>query len=1654
MADTKTFTSPVEEIAARVDSANQSGPEGLATLAPLTIPATNMVVVVNVEAGVELPIAFSLDDAQIEIVEADLHLNFANGSTIVLEGFAELSSIENPPAIVMADGTVLPADAVLLPYLDADSAPAAGPTVTSGGVGTYRSDLGQVIEGVDRLGTQDAPTLTSVDGTELDDQGLLVDEQGPPDAVDDMAITDEDSSVVIQVLPNDSDPDGDPLEVVSFTQPELGTVSQNIDGTFTYDPNGQFDGLAVGESATETFTYTISDGQGGSDMATVNVTINGINDPPVIDLEATDSAAVVSDEGLADASPDTIGSDDTTNLDTDSGQIVFTDVDITDVHTVTLTAPSESLSSGGTELVWTGSGTGTLVGTAGQGGSLVITISIDNNGNYTVDQDAPIDHPLADVEDDLSFDVGVTVTDDSGAVNNSATAAITVTVEDDSPTVGDVSLGTQAEDAVVNLNVFDIPGTEGGADGATLTDVTIDQGAGSVVFDANGDVTFSPADEYAGPVSLSYTITDADNDPAQGTIDLTMPSDSAPTVDSGEGTVYEAGLVPDGSDAGGVATSTSGLFNIDTGNDSFGGLYIDGVHADHGATFVSANGYGTLTITESGGQWGWVYSVSEDETHAAGGGNNTLSDSFTVTVLDHEGTTSTEQSIDITIVDDIPLVDIVAAATDSTPTTDSVVEDGATLNGTWISEYGADTDTNDAATAPATIKVTVDGGATTYDLDTAISTGYGTLMVNSDATWSFDPVPVEQPRDVEFTVTITDADGDAKSDSHTITILDGSGPGDAADVNLTVAEADLPTAVIDSDTIDFTPGADALTSMVFSGAVGTISGDYADAAITWAGGNTDTLSGTVTGEPGATIVLTLTGIDLNSGDATVSVTMSDEFKHTTGLDNNTFTIEDIEVVITDTDLTEATGMINVTVVDDIPLVDIVAAATDSTPTTDSVVEDGATLNGTWISEYGADTDTNDAATAPATIKVTVDGGATTYDLDTAISTGYGTLMVNSDATWSFDPVPVEQPRDVEFTVTITDADGDAKSDSHTITILDGSGPGDAADVNLTVAEADLPTAVIDSDTIDFTPGADALTSMVFSGAVGTISGDYADAAITWAGGNTDTLSGTVTGEPGATIVLTLTGIDLNSGDATVSVTMSDEFKHTTGLDNNTFTIEDIEVVITDTDLTEATGMINVTVVDDVAIDIMPDDAELPNLSLATFTGDLDIDGQIEDNIGADQSGNAQFSVSLESTDTGLTSGGLEISYDVSTDGQTLTGYTIAGDIFTIALNTDPANADQYTISMIGTVDGGASVIDFNAGGYDFVGGNGAWAGFSSDDDDSQDLLLTPIGADTVNTNANEGGVGGGNSVGPGEAMRADFVIDLDGNPQGKPYSEISNQDHAFDGHYQVNGSSVMFTHTTGSSVLIKAFDDPDGDNYVTSSVQDDITAVGISYGGEEGFVSFSTVGTTTETVTLNGHDFDVTFDGTEVQIDGVVSETMISSFTADGYNSVEYGHAGGVTFKIGDFGTTVIELGEPVEFSVPVEIVDADGDLADGSIDVLLIPENIIEAADSSQMLMLDDSGVYEFSANGGEGDLVIDGFNIDTDVIRLTDVLDLDSDGSLSLDDVNVGVVAQGSDLVLTIAGSSGIDTSVTLADVGEYSGVDSLDSLAQAGFQVEYTG
>lgn len=84
------------------------------------------------------------------------------------------------------------------------------------------------------------------------------------------------------VLGNDFDPDNDPIHVVSFDASQaLGKVTLNADGTFNYDPNGKFNALKNGEHGTDSFTYTISDGQLTS-TATVFITVNGVTDsgPP------------------------------------------------------------------------------------------------------------------------------------------------------------------------------------------------------------------------------------------------------------------------------------------------------------------------------------------------------------------------------------------------------------------------------------------------------------------------------------------------------------------------------------------------------------------------------------------------------------------------------------------------------------------------------------------------------------------------------------------------------------------------------------------------------------------------------------------------------------------------------------------------------------------------------------------------------------------------------------------------------------------------------------------------------------------------------------------------------------------------------------------------------------------------------------------------------------------------------------------------------------------------------------------------------------------------------------------------------------------------------------------------------------------------------
>ncbi|WP_343894155.1 Ig-like domain-containing protein, partial [Roseibium denhamense] len=114
-----------------------------------------------------------------------------------------------------------------------------------------------------------------------------------PEADDVLAVAGENSATIsLNAAYSDADTSNSHVFLID-TSGTLGQVTNNGDGTFSYDPSGQFENLAAGETATDTFTYTVDDGEGGTDTATVTITITGANDAP----EAEDVAANANEDG-------------------------------------------------------------------------------------------------------------------------------------------------------------------------------------------------------------------------------------------------------------------------------------------------------------------------------------------------------------------------------------------------------------------------------------------------------------------------------------------------------------------------------------------------------------------------------------------------------------------------------------------------------------------------------------------------------------------------------------------------------------------------------------------------------------------------------------------------------------------------------------------------------------------------------------------------------------------------------------------------------------------------------------------------------------------------------------------------------------------------------------------------------------------------------------------------------------------------------------------------------------------------------------------------------------------------------------------------------------------------------------------------------------
>ena len=298
----------------------------------------------------------------------------------------------------------------------------------------------------------------------------ITDINDPPVALDDAALTDEESSITAAtpgVLANDSDPDaGDTLKVTWIdTSRTTGTVTAWPRGSFYYKPDGKFDYLKAGSSATDSFAYTVSDGLGGTDRATVIITVNGVNDQPT-DI-SLDSSSVAENQPSGTA----------------VGDFSTTDPDTGDAFTYT------------------------LVGGEGD----------YDNAYFTIAGGQLQTAASFDYETRKSYSIRVRSTD-SGSLYCEETFSITVTDVNDPPLALDDS-ATTAQDTGVTIDVL---ANDSDPDGDTLTVQSVTQGSNGSVLSNGGDVTYTPNAGFYGTDSFRYTISDGNGGTDNAVVTVTV----------------------------------------------------------------------------------------------------------------------------------------------------------------------------------------------------------------------------------------------------------------------------------------------------------------------------------------------------------------------------------------------------------------------------------------------------------------------------------------------------------------------------------------------------------------------------------------------------------------------------------------------------------------------------------------------------------------------------------------------------------------------------------------------------------------------------------------------------------------------------------------------------------------------------------------------------------------------------------------------------------------------------------------------------------------------------------------------------------------------------------------------------------------------------
>ena len=335
---------------------------------------------------------------------------------------------------------------------------AAGETATETFTATVTDESGatatQVVT-ITLTGANDAPVITSSNAAA---KGAVT-ENTAPTATGTLTATDA---------------DGDALTWSGSATGTYGAFAITSGGSWSYTAGTAAEGLAAGETKTDSFVATVTDEAGATATKTVTITLTGTNDQPVV----TSSTAAAKGSVTEDTAPGT------------GGTLTASDVD-------------------GDTLTWSGSASGTYG-----------TFAIAASGVWTYTAGAGAD-ALVDGQV-VSESFTATVSDGAGG---SATQVVTVTITgtNDAPTVENLVLSVSKNSVISGQ----LPATDNEGDALTFAIGGDTPQHGSLSLTGEGTYSYQPDIGYTGTDSFSYLVTDSNGDSAEGTVTINVGASAA-----------------------------------------------------------------------------------------------------------------------------------------------------------------------------------------------------------------------------------------------------------------------------------------------------------------------------------------------------------------------------------------------------------------------------------------------------------------------------------------------------------------------------------------------------------------------------------------------------------------------------------------------------------------------------------------------------------------------------------------------------------------------------------------------------------------------------------------------------------------------------------------------------------------------------------------------------------------------------------------------------------------------------------------------------------------------------------------------------------------------------------------------------------------------